>query len=41
MDRSIADISFDIEYNENILDILRTLGISSYRLPGSNTITAT
>jgi len=41
MDRSIADIHFDIEHNENITEILQTLGISSYSLPGSNTITTT
>ena len=41
MDRSIADIHFDIEHNENIAEILQTLGISSYSLPGSNTITTT
>ena len=41
MDRSIADISFDIEHNESIDDVLRSLGVSSYRLPGSNTITTT
>jgi hypothetical protein len=41
MDRSVADISFEIEHNERIEDILRTLGIASYRLPGSNAITTT
>lgn len=41
MDRSIADISFEVEHNENIAEILQTLGISSYRLPGSNTISTT
>jgi hypothetical protein len=41
MDRSIADITFEIEHDENIYEVLRTLGVSSFRLPGSNTITST
>jgi hypothetical protein len=41
MERSIADISFDIEHNENIQEVLRSLGVSSFRFPGSNAITST
>jgi len=41
MHRSIADITFEIDPGENIETILRDLGITSFRLPGSDAIRTT
>ena len=41
MPRSIADITFDIESNENIHQILEALGITSFSLPNPDTVSST
>jgi len=41
MTRSIADIQFDIENDDDINAIPRSLGITSFRLPDSNTVSST
>jgi hypothetical protein len=41
MNRSITDITFEIDPGEDIELILRDLGITSFRLPNSNTVRTT
>lgn len=41
LNRSITDITFEIDPDEDIETILRELGVTSFRLPGSDTISTT
>jgi hypothetical protein len=36
--RTVTDINFDIEFNEILEEVLRELGVTSFRVPGSNTV---
>ena len=36
--RTVTDINFDIEFGEVLEEVLRELGITRFRVPGSNAV---
>jgi hypothetical protein len=39
--RTVTDINFDIEFGEVLEEVLRELGITRFRVPGSDAVNTT